>query len=197
MWQIYKQRAAYRGELSEFFGKQTIPLDTFARTIGYTRVSRETWKTLTKEVQGYFEAYCAGVNAYVDSISLSGDIAKIFPPEFYLLNVELKPYLPTDVLSAIMIMHMGITWDWLNDLVRDIHKMESDELMELSEQLTPFSSHYLHNLVTILDDDDLKQMGRYNEKTLSERYFENIDHLRAAEPKRDRVGLPRNTEAHA
>ena len=96
-----------------------------------------------------------------------------------------------------MIMHMGITWDWLNDLVRDIHKMESQELMELSEQLTPFSSHYLHNLVTILDDDDLKQMGRYSEKTLSERYFENINHLRAAEPKRDRAGMPHDKEALA
>lgn len=40
-------------------------------------------------------------------------------------------------------------------------------------------------MVTTLDDDDVRRMGQYSEVTLSERYLSNIDHLRAAEPKRD------------
>lgn len=40
-------------------------------------------------------------------------------------------------------------------------------------------------MVTVLDDDDVKKMGQWSEKTLSDRYFESLDYLRSAEPKRD------------
>ena len=63
--------------------------------------------------------------------------------------------------------------------------MESEELRLLAEELTPFTSNYLVNLVTILDDDDVKRMGKWSEKTLAEKYTENLAHLRAAEPNRE------------
>jgi len=40
-------------------------------------------------------------------------------------------------------------------------------------------------MLTVLDDDDVKKMGHWSDKTLTERYFENIEYLRSAEPKRD------------
>lgn len=55
----------------------------------------------------------------------------------------------------------------------------------LVEELIPYNANFFYNLVTVLDDSDLKRMGKWSEKTLSERYFENLDKLRAAEPKRD------------
>jgi len=64
--------------------------------------------------------------------------------------------------------------------------MENEELRLLAEELTPFTSNYLVNMVTVLDDSDVKRMGKWSEKTLGERYLENLAHLRAAEPKRDK-----------
>ena len=38
------------------------------------------------------------------------------------------------------------------------------------------------DLVTILDDDDLKAIGQYSEKTLLERYHENLENVKKASP---------------
>lgn len=67
--------------------------------------------------------------------------------------------------------------------MREVNKMESEELRYLADELTPFTKNYLHNMVTILDDSDAIRMGKYDEKTLSEKYLENLEHLRSAEPK--------------
>jgi hypothetical protein len=64
--------------------------------------------------------------------------------------------------------------------------MESEELNILADELTPFTSNYLINMVTVLDDSDVRRMGKWSDKTLGERYLENLAHLRAAEPKRDK-----------
>jgi hypothetical protein len=69
-------------------------------------------------------------------------------------------------------------------MLREIQKMENEELRELTDELTPYTANYLNNLITVLDDSDVRRMGKYNNKTLSERYFENLEHLRAAEPLR-------------
>jgi hypothetical protein len=44
------------------------------------------------------------------------------------------------------------------------------DLAELVEELIPFTSNFMHNLVTILDEDDLKAQKQWSEKTLHERY---------------------------
>lgn len=71
------------------------------------------------------------------------------------------------------------------DFVREGYKMESDELREFAEKIAPFVGDHLHNLVTILDNDDLIRLGKWSLKTLSERYKDNLVHLLAAEPKRE------------
>jgi hypothetical protein len=63
--------------------------------------------------------------------------------------------------------------------------MESPLLADLADEMAPFTSEYLVDVVTVLDESDVRKMGQYSEETLSERYFKNLDHLRAAEPKRD------------
>lgn len=37
-------------------------------------------------------------------------------------------------------------------------------------------------MVTILDDSDVKAMGKFSEKSLTEKYLESLDELKAAEP---------------
>ena len=40
------------------------------------------------------------------------------------------------------------------------------------EEIFPFTADYSHNLVTILNDEDLKGTDFWSDKTLSERYHE-------------------------
>lgn len=40
-------------------------------------------------------------------------------------------------------------------------------------------------MVTILDESDAVRLGKWSEKTLSQRYLESYEHLKAAEPQRD------------
>lgn len=49
--------------------------------------------------------------------------------------------------------------------------MESEELNILAEELTPFTSNYLINMVTVLDESDVRRMGKWSDKTLGERYL--------------------------
>lgn len=57
----------------------------------------------------------------------------------------------------------------------------------ISDELVPYRKENLYELLTILDEADLRAAGKWSDKTLSERYIENIDHLRAAEPDRSKV----------
>lgn len=79
----------------------------------------------------------------------------------------------------------SLTWDWPKDFMREILKSESPELAELADELVPYTAEYLHNLVTVLEEADLRRMGKWSDETLSEKYKKNQDHLKKAEPKRD------------
>ena len=184
---MYKNRAIFSGRLSEIFGPDVINLDKFARTIGYRRCAEDTYKTLNDEYKNLMQAFADGVNDYIENIKISSESsAYVFPLEFYVFKLtdKIEPWTPIDSLASIKLISFSLTWDWAQDLLREINKMESEELRELAEELTPFTKNYLHNMVTVLDDSDVRMMGKWSDKTLSERYIENLEHLRAAEPKR-------------
>jgi acyl-homoserine lactone acylase PvdQ len=46
---MVKNRAIFSGRMAEIFGDEALPLDQFARTIGYRRIAEQTWNTLSKE----------------------------------------------------------------------------------------------------------------------------------------------------
>ena len=39
------------------------------------------------------------------------------------------------------------------------------------------------DMVTILEDDDLRKTDQYDEVTLVEKYYDSLDHIRSAQPK--------------
>jgi acyl-homoserine lactone acylase PvdQ len=80
-----------------------------------------------------YQAYADGVNDFITSVSLRGESAKIFPPEVYVLGLNIKPWLPTDSLGMLLVMHLGLTWDWIPDLTREFNKINSEELELLAD----------------------------------------------------------------
>jgi len=122
----------------------------------------------------------ANVGFFYDDAS-----AKLFPPEFYLLGLKYEKWTPIDSLANIVLINFSLTWDWAQDFMREVNKMESEELANLADELTPYTKNYLNNMVTVLDDSDVKRLGKWSDKPLSEVFLESIDHLKSAEPKRD------------
>lgn len=43
-----------------------------------------------------------------------------------------------------------------------------DDIREMLEEIAPFKSEFTHNLVTIMNEDDLKQSGYYSPKSILE-----------------------------
>jgi penicillin G amidase len=57
-----------------------------------------------------------------------GSSANLLPPEFYLLNLEIEPWSPIDSLANLALINFSLTWDWAQDFMREVNKMESEEL---------------------------------------------------------------------
>jgi len=127
------------------------------------------------------------VNDFINNVRLNGEgSANLLPPEFYVFGLadKIEPWTPEDCLSNMALVSFSLTWDWAQDFLREVNKQNSEELAALAEEMTPFSQNYLINMTTVLDDSDLKRMGKYSEKTLSEKYLENLEVLKKAEPKK-------------
>jgi acyl-homoserine lactone acylase PvdQ len=164
-----------------------LSIDKFARTLGYRRIAEDTWKTLTANEKKLFQAYADGVNDFVKGVKFSWiSSAKLLPPEFYAFDLadKIEPWTPIDSLGILNLIKFSLTWDWPKDFMREILKSESPELAELADELVPYTAEYLHKLVTVLEEEDLRRMGKWSEETLSQKYKKNQDHLKAAEPKR-------------
>lgn len=57
------------------------------------------------------------------------------------------------------------------------------DLADLADEINPFMSENFIDMVTTLEDDDLRKENQYDEKTLVEKYYESIDLIRSAQPK--------------
>lgn len=69
------------------------------------------------------------------------------------------------------LINFHLSYNWSVDLLRDIFGgLENGELKDLVEEIAPFTSEFSHNLTTVLDADDMKQDGLFNEVPLLERY---------------------------
>lgn len=183
-----RTRRVVSGRVAELFGPDVLDLDKFSRTMGYRRLGEQMWHTHSAGEQAWMQAYADGVNDFVKSIKLAGDgSAHLLPPEFYLFGLDKKewePWTPIDSMAIMKMMELSLTWDWTQDYTREVQKMENPELAELVDLIMPYTQANMGPMVTILDDDDVKRMGQWSDKTLSQRYFENIDHLLSAEPDR-------------
>ncbi len=108
LWQMEMQRRTGAARLSEIFGARGLTVDRFLRTLGVYRIAERNFAALSPAAQAIYEAYAAGVNAYLET--RSGPL----PPEFVLLGHEPEPWRPTDSLVWLKMM----AWD-LGDNFRD------------------------------------------------------------------------------
>lgn len=95
LWQIEMWRRAAEGRLSEILGPSALQHDRLARLVKYRGPwNDEEFSTYHPEGRRIFEAFAAGVNAYMES----GDP---LPVEFMLTGVEPEPWGPETPLPRL------------------------------------------------------------------------------------------------
>ncbi|MEO5931705.1 MAG: penicillin acylase family protein, partial [Candidatus Kapaibacterium sp.] len=127
LWQMDVIRRAGEGRLSEIFGTATIGNDAFLRTIGFKRVAQQILKEMPKKTRDALDAYCRGVNAYIESHKGR------YPMEFDALGYVPEPWKPE---HSVMITRL-LAWElntsvWTDVVFADIQqKVDSLKFAEI------------------------------------------------------------------
>ena len=181
LWKMFTMREIAHGTLSESVGDKGLVFDKFSRTLGIRQMAEANWETLTDHQRKILQAYADGINDYIDSLKFGGYFTGInefvsgyfdmgtgsgnmLPPEFYALGLQnsIRPWSAKDPLLGTLTMQMSLLWDWGLDLHREILKLESEELGDLADQISPFTMEHLWTRTAIIDEVDWKEQGKWS-----------------------------------
>ena len=112
LFQMETMRRYGAGRLSEIFGARTIGIDRQMRVLGLYRLADASFAHLSAPVQRGFEAYAAGVNAFL--ATRRGAL----PPEFQLLRFAPEKWRPADSLVWGKVMDLELTGNYRGELLR-------------------------------------------------------------------------------
>ena len=111
LWQMELNRRLSRGRLSEIFGKVTLDMDRFVRTIGMARAAQMDLACLSEESRTLLDAYLRGVNSYLES-----NHGKL-PVEFALLGFKPEPWEPLDSLAWMKMQAWHLSENWSTEIL--------------------------------------------------------------------------------
>src|SRR5689334_23284312 len=112
LFQMDLMRHYGAGRLSEWFGAAALDPDKSMRTLGLYRAAEAQYPLLSPELRAVFDAYAAGVNAYL--ASRRGAL----PPEYQVLRVAAEPWKPVDSLVWGKLMDLQLTANYRQELSR-------------------------------------------------------------------------------
>lgn len=185
-------RLAGQGRISEFFGPKALNLDKFMLSMDFYERSKEAAENLDEPEEAMIDAYLNGVNDFINSVKFFGDkrrtSANLLPPEFYIFKMtgdNLAPFNRADILNQGRLVSFHLSWNWNMDIAREAVRESHPELADLVEELLPFTTEFLADLVTTVDDEDLKIWGQFSDTTLQERYNAARSEVSKAHPPLD------------
>ncbi len=111
LWQMELHRRVGQGRLSELIGEIGVSTDELVRTIGFHRAARRDAQTIDPETRALFDAYVAGINAFLEQNRFSP------PIEHLLLGVRPEPWRIEDSLVWAKVMAFGLALNWTSELV--------------------------------------------------------------------------------
>lgn len=94
-WEMDFRRHLTSARLSELFGDSQVGTDAFLRTLGWHRIAEQEVERLPADARSYYEAYAAGVNAYLSERS-GGGLAL----EYAVLGLQNPDYSPEPWTAA-------------------------------------------------------------------------------------------------
>jgi len=112
LWQLDLLRRAASGELSEILGESLYNFDVFQRVIGLRRTAQKLKQSLDKEALQTIQAYCDGINAFIESAHKYPSI------EFRILGYRMKPWTPEDVMTLARQTGWDLSGNWNTEVLR-------------------------------------------------------------------------------
>ena len=114
----------------------------------------------------------------------SGATGRSLPIEFTIFGITKENFVwhPIDSLAILKFFCFSLSWNWQNDMTSEMFKQKHPDLAALVEDLSPFTSEFMNDIITTVDDDDLKEWGQYSDEDILERYHAARAHAKAAEP---------------
>ena len=112
LFQMELQRRYAAGRLAEIFGPKAAPVDKQMRVLGLYRAAESEIAYLSPAVNRAFQAYAAGVNAFL--ASRRGAL----PPEFVLLHFRPEPWREADSLVWGKLMAFQLDGNYRGELLR-------------------------------------------------------------------------------
>ncbi len=130
LWQMETQRRVGAGRLAEIVGERAIETDRFIRTLNLYRVAQRNFRQLSPNIRQIYEAYAAGVNAWLESDT------RVLPPEFHLLDHTPEPWQPADSLVWLKMMAWTLGDNYRDELLRArlASQLSQEQLQDLWAQ---------------------------------------------------------------
>lgn len=115
LWQMDYLRRLALGELSEIFGKETIQVDQFFRSLEISSISERIVKSLDPYSLAILNSYSDGINAFITEFS------NRLPLEFNTLGYKPKPWKSEDCIAIGRLMAFNMNFSfWLDLTFSDI-----------------------------------------------------------------------------
>ena len=129
LWQMDLLRRVTTGRLSEIFGADMVNADQLLRALRIPEKSEKIIAQSSPEVIDALEAYCAGVNHYINTHPL--------PPEFKILGYKPEQWEPAQSINLIGYMAWDLTMAWgIEVLLHQVNEeVGNDKLVELIPDL--------------------------------------------------------------
>jgi penicillin amidase len=109
LWQMDYFRRIAKGRLSEIFGKETIKLDQYFRTLEIETISKNIVSNLDAKSRSILESYSKGINLYIHKFS------KRLPIEFSTLGYKPDDWTPEDCIAIGRLMAFNMSFSfWLD-----------------------------------------------------------------------------------
>lgn len=141
-WEMDFRRHLTSARLSELFGESQVGTDSFLRTLGWHRIAEQEYADMSVEARAYYEAYAAGVNAYMAEnsgaeLSLEYAILGLQNPDY-----EPEPWDPVDSIAWLKAMAWDLRTNIEDETARALQAqfLDADQLAELYPGY-PFEEH--------------------------------------------------------
>ena len=136
------RRHTTAGRLSELFGRDTLEIDQFVRTLGWRRVAEQELPLLEPETRAALEAYAVGVNAYLEDRSPSEIAVQYTVLGLGGLDYRPEPWTAVDSLAWLKAM----AWDLKGNLDEEIERalVSVDHTPEQVAELFPAYDYQAH-----------------------------------------------------
>lgn len=195
LWQLEVQKRTTQGRLSEMFGRQSVNMDIWFRTLGLYPSAATAWNGLSDEAKMSLKAYASGINAWIDS-------KPVWPAEFILLDIEPQHWHVNDSLAYIKLFALNLSGNFRQEIARllaaqlltatqmstvfDHYPVDGPVTAKVT-QLPVVEQHKFASLLTLQHsiENDLKNGGRYvgsNAWVVAPQHSQNGQALLANDP---------------